>query len=543
MLTSLLHLDLLLVTLFPAVLPQMRPSFSLSCDLNKGEWSASSHRPLYPYSCPYIRDDFNCRKFGLPESRLDDLRWEPHGCQVPEFSASSFLASMTGKRIAYVGDKSSANAFDSMICMLAQAETPRQLSLTELPSHGDGTDVAGTHLSDRQRAGGKSESISPSEGARKQINETSGVIESGKPGTGDLKVDGGEEVAATASGAAGGQRSNVSSVWGAFGQWGWGGGASGTAAPRRSKSVASEGEGVEVQTDAEGDHVRTHEESVAYLFPSSNVTLAMFYSRFLVRESVRQPINETACQVLKTSLQQQQQQQEAHSLAKVGSPVGGGSPLADGGKRGSEKADNGSGYHAPVEEKLGIDWMEVCYPNHIDIDQPDPIWAAHASTFDVLVLGSGRSWREESVEREGLGIFAGGRRQTNLSLEGLVGGWAYPQAMRHVAEWLADPKNFKGVAVMRSFSPTHARRDCASHSLRAPKLGVSDCCKLVKSVELASRVIILVLKCSFLKNLSAIIVTNLACHFTTDKRMPSHVSSLDFVLSSLHPCLVAVFAS
>ena len=439
-----------------------------------------------------------------------------------------------------MGDKSSANAFDSMICMLAQAEAPRQLSLSELRRHGGSADVAGVPSSDRQVAGGKSASVSPSQGARKWGNETGGAGGGGAPGSGELKVAGSEDTVATASGAAGGQKSNNASMWDAFDQWGWGRGAAGVAS-RRSKSVASEGEDVEIQTGAEGDYVRSHEQSVAYLFPSSNVTLAMFYSRFLVRESVRQPINETACQVLKTSLQQAESRK-----ANPANPVGADSSPVKVRERGSEMAGNGDGNRAPAEEKMGIDWMEVCYPNHIDIDQPDPVWAAHASTFDVLVLGSGRSWREESVEREGLGIFAGGRRQANLSLEGLVGGWAYPQAMRHVAEWLADPKNFNGVAVMRSFSPTHARRDCASHSLRAPKLGVSGCCSRERLVVLSGLYVCSCMVCSCgisFKSVSAIEVPCLPAITVPETSTCPHTSPWIPSSHSRISVLAAVFVS
>lgn len=350
------------------VFGEERAAFSLSCDVGEGRWVRSSRRPLYLASCPYMRDAWNCQKFGLGQNEVEAAwRWQPRHCSLPQFDAADFLRKMESRSVGFVGDESAANAFDSMICMLAVAEAPEVVS-------------------------GAKEEIEPLQGAA--------AVQVARPGA--------------QAGLEAGSGWHAIEAWKL--PWRTRGGAAGRGSPAALRGVVHE-------DFEEGSRL-------VYRFAAHNVTFALFHSPLLVKSVTSVEVNDTACQLRKAAL--------------------------------AAAAAAGDGEVTP---SAGNGAADVCYPNKVDLDEPDPLWAAEARAFDVLVLNSGSAWREEERESRGLGLFLSGARQENFSMEGLVKQWAYPKAMLTVATWLGNRSNFDGNVVFRSYSPSHHRRECAGRTV------------------------------------------------------------------------------
>ncbi|GAB4836621.1 hypothetical protein Ancab_001534 [Ancistrocladus abbreviatus] len=95
------------------------------CDLFKGQWVPDNRRPIYTnYSCQTIPDSKNCFRHGREDKEFLHWRWKPNGCQLPRFDPSKFLQIVHGKKLAFVGDSVARNHFESLLCLLSQAETP-----------------------------------------------------------------------------------------------------------------------------------------------------------------------------------------------------------------------------------------------------------------------------------------------------------------------------------------------------------------------------------------------------------------------------------
>eukprot|EP00252_Welwitschia_mirabilis_P009373 TRINITY_DN21944_c0_g1_i1.p1 TRINITY_DN21944_c0_g1~~TRINITY_DN21944_c0_g1_i1.p1 ORF type:complete len:366 (-),score=21.48 TRINITY_DN21944_c0_g1_i1:267-1364(-) len=92
------------------------------CDVYSGRWVYDPSYPLYSWdSCPYIDAQFNCKKFGRPDSEYLRWRWKPLGCNIPRFNALYLLQRFRGKTIMFVGDSLDRNQWQSLLCILHSA--------------------------------------------------------------------------------------------------------------------------------------------------------------------------------------------------------------------------------------------------------------------------------------------------------------------------------------------------------------------------------------------------------------------------------------
>ncbi|KAI4306877.1 hypothetical protein L6164_030119 [Bauhinia variegata] len=89
------------------------------CDVFSGSWVKDESRPLYEESeCPYIQPQLTCQEHGRPDKDYQHRRWQPHGCDLPEFNASLMLETLRGKRMMFVGDSLNRGQYVSLVCLL-----------------------------------------------------------------------------------------------------------------------------------------------------------------------------------------------------------------------------------------------------------------------------------------------------------------------------------------------------------------------------------------------------------------------------------------
>ncbi|EEE53401.1 hypothetical protein OsJ_36458 [Oryza sativa Japonica Group] len=96
------------------------PPEKKECDYRNGRWVPDDSRPLYSgLSCKkWLSDSWACRLTQRKDFAYEKFRWQPEGCDMPEFQASQFLKRMQDKTIAFVGDSLGRQMFQSMMCML-----------------------------------------------------------------------------------------------------------------------------------------------------------------------------------------------------------------------------------------------------------------------------------------------------------------------------------------------------------------------------------------------------------------------------------------
>ncbi|KAI5056326.1 hypothetical protein GOP47_0028144 [Adiantum capillus-veneris] len=95
------------------------------CNIWRGDWIRHPDEPPYTnWTCPYIQANQNCIKLGRPDLDFLQWRWKPHDCELPLFDGKSFLKILAGKKWAFIGDSLARNNYQSVLCHLAQVETP-----------------------------------------------------------------------------------------------------------------------------------------------------------------------------------------------------------------------------------------------------------------------------------------------------------------------------------------------------------------------------------------------------------------------------------
>ncbi|XP_057430348.1 protein trichome birefringence-like 38 [Lotus japonicus] len=96
-----------------------KPVVNGGCNFFIGTWVVDPSNHLYDSSsCPFIDSEFNCQKYGRPDTQYLKYAWKPDSCALPRFDGKDFLNRWKGKKIMFVGDSLSLNMWESLACMI-----------------------------------------------------------------------------------------------------------------------------------------------------------------------------------------------------------------------------------------------------------------------------------------------------------------------------------------------------------------------------------------------------------------------------------------
>ncbi|XP_047306705.1 protein trichome birefringence-like 34 [Impatiens glandulifera] len=104
-----------------------------SCDLFSGKWVFDNQSyPLYKdRECSFMFDDLACEKYGRPDLRWQQWRWQPNDCVLPRFNGKLFLSKLRNKRLMFVGDSLNRNQWVSLMC-LVESSIPKPFKSMKL---------------------------------------------------------------------------------------------------------------------------------------------------------------------------------------------------------------------------------------------------------------------------------------------------------------------------------------------------------------------------------------------------------------------------
>lgn len=74
----------LLLLFFSYSVSSVSADAAAGCNLYTGNWVINQSYPLYDSNtCPFVRPEFGCIKYGRPDKLYQKYQWKPSGCELP----------------------------------------------------------------------------------------------------------------------------------------------------------------------------------------------------------------------------------------------------------------------------------------------------------------------------------------------------------------------------------------------------------------------------------------------------------------------------